>query len=56
MLLCCSSAAILLAATPAPSRGWQLFLLFVARGAIEGSYCALYIYTPEVECSPAIWL
>lgn len=42
---------MLLAATPNGGYGWQLLLLFMARAGIEGSFCALYVYTPEVGSS-----
>jgi len=44
MLLCAACVAIL----PFGSNTLQLILLFVARAAIEGTFCVLYVYTPEL--------
>jgi MFS family permease len=44
MLLCATCVAVL----PFGNRVLQLVLLFVARAAIEGTFCVLYVYTPEL--------
>lgn len=44
MLLCATCVSVL----PFGSRVIQLVLLFVARAAIEGTFCVLYVYTPEL--------
>lgn len=46
-LLACAAALLGLLADPA--KGGQLALLFAARAAVEGSYSALYVYTPEAS-------
>ncbi|GAB4823994.1 hypothetical protein N2152v2_011040 [Parachlorella kessleri] len=47
LLLCCACCALLLGLSGGGG-GRQLLLLFIARAGIEGSFCVLYVYTPEV--------
>jgi len=46
-MLCCAVALASMIADP-PQAG-QLVLLFVARACIEGTFCVLYVYSPEVS-------
>lgn len=41
-------AAAVLSLLGSPGAGVQVVLLFVARGAIEGTFSVLYIYAPEL--------